>query len=126
MQDPTLMLLIKHTLNAINYLFYCFYSFTVIDVTQKIIFNDFYLGNITNFFQLLLTVIGVFFAYFKLLAYKRDSIIKSKMLAQEAENKEIELFFKRNAKEIKETEIMFTKFGREFIDPYKYKKDENK
>jgi predicted membrane protein len=120
------MLIIKHTLNAINYLFYCFFGFTLIDVTQKVIYNDFYLGNITNFFQLILTIIGVFFAYYKLMTYRRDSATKSRMLEQEAENKEIELFFKRNAKEIKETELMFTKFGSEFLEPFKYKKNEDK
>jgi predicted membrane protein len=120
------MLIIKYTLNSINYLFYCFFGFTLIDVTQKLIYNDFYLGNITNFFQLLLTIIGVFFAYYKLMTYRRDSATKSRMLEQEAENKEIELFFKRNAKEIKETELMFTKFGSEFLEPFKYKKDENR
>ena len=120
------MLIIKYTLNSINYLFYCFFGFTLIDVTQKVIYNDFYLGNITNFFQLLLTIIGVFFAYYKLLTYRRDSATKSRMLEQEAENKEIELFFKRHAKEIKEIELMFTKFGSEFLEPFKYKKNEDK
>ena len=120
------MITIKSFVSFVNYLFCFFYGFTVIDVAQKVIYNDFYLGNITNFFQLLLTIIGVFFAYYKLMTYRRDSATKSRMLEQEAENKEIELFFKRNAKEIKETELMFTKFGNEFLDPFKYKKDENK
>ena len=120
------MLLIKYTLNAINYCFYFFYGFTIIDVAQKVLYNDFYLGNLTNFFQLILTIIGVFFAYFKLQAYRRDSITKSKMLAQEAENKEIELFFKRNAKDVKETEMLFTKFNKDFLEPFKDKCDENR
>jgi|GEM_PF-6287912 len=120
------MLTIKSLVSFVNYLFCFFYGFTVIDVAQKVIYNDFYLGNITNFFQLLLTIIGVFFAYYKLRTYRRDSDTKSRMLEQEAENKEIELFFKRNAKEIKETELMFTKFGNEFLDPFKDKENETK
>lgn len=103
------MLTIKSLISCVNYLFCFFYGFTVFDIIKKISADDFYLGNITNFFQLLLTIIGVLFAYYKLLTYRRDSATKSRMLEQDAENKEIELFFKRNAKEIKENEMLFTK-----------------
>lgn len=113
---------IKSILNCANYLFYCFYSFTFIDVVKKVLFNEFYLGNLTNFFQLLLTIIGVFFAYYKMLAYKRDAQIKSRMLEQDQEEREIALFFKRNEKQLKETEMMFKRFDKEFIQPFK--KDE--
>ena len=69
-----------------------------------------------------MSIIGVLFAYYKIVAYKRDSKTKSKMLEQAMEEKEIELFYKRNEKQIKETQMMFAKFKKEFIDPF----DENK
>lgn len=96
---------IKIFFNAINYGFYCFYSFTLIDVVRKIVFNEFYLSNATNFAQFLLTVIGVFFAYHKLRAYIRDAKIKSAMLEQD-------LIAKRNSN-------FYTKWDKEFIEPFK-------
>lgn len=110
---------IRLFLNSVNYLFYCFYSFTFIDVVKKLIFDEFHITNVTSFFQLLLTIIGVFFAYYKMLAYKRDAKIKSKMLEQDQEEKEIALFYKRNEKQLKETELLFKRFKDELIDPFK-------
>lgn len=94
----------KYLFNALNYGFYCFYSFTFIDVIRKIIFDQFNITNATSFFQLLLTIIGVFFAYYKLIAYKRDSIIKSEILEQELKEKK----FKNSHGD----------FYKEFIEPF--------
>ena len=92
----------------LNYLFYCFYSFTFIDVVFKILFDNFNLGNATNFAQFILTIIGVFFAYYKLMAYIKDSKIKSAILEQD-------LIAKRNAN-------FYNKWDHEFIDPFKKEK----
>jgi len=97
----------KWLFSAVNYSFYCLYSFTLIDVTRKIIFDHFNFNNATNFAQFVLTVIGVFFAYFKLRAYIRDSKIKSAMLEQD-------LIAKRHAN-------FYTKWDKEFISPFEEK-----
>jgi len=86
---------IKQLFNALNYGFYCLYSFTLIDVVKKLSFGEFYLSNATNFVQFLLTLIGVFFAYYKLRTYIRDSKTRSKMLEQELLEKQNEHFYKR-------------------------------
>jgi len=95
---------IKLFFNAFNYCFFVFYSFTIIDVVKKVTFGEFYLSNATNFVQFLLTLIGVFFAYYKLRTYRRDSKIKSKMLEQDLIRKERENFN--------------YSWGKEFIKPF--------
>jgi predicted membrane protein len=100
---------VKLLFNAFNYCFYVFYSFTFIDVSKKLLFSELYLDNATNITQLILTVIGVFFAYHKLRVYIRDSRIKTKILEQELISKENENFA--------------GKWNKQFIEPYK--KDNN-
>lgn len=73
----------KLLFNAINYCFYIFYSFTFIDVSKKLLFSELYLDNATNITQLILTIIGVFFAYYRLRTYIRDSRIKTMLLEEE-------------------------------------------
>lgn len=102
---------IKYLFNALNYGFYCLYSFTLIDVVKKLSFGEFYLSNATNFVQFLLTLIGVVFAYYKLRAYIRDSRTRSRMLEQELLEKQYEHFNK--------------KWYHEFLEP-KINKDETK
>ena len=101
----------KGLFSALNYGFYCLYSFTIIDITRKIIFDHFNFNNATNFAQFVLTVIGVFFAYFKLCAYIRDSKVKSAILEQD-------LIAKRHAN-------FYTKWDKEFISPFKEEVIEN-
>jgi len=86
---------IKLFFNALNYLFFVFYSFTIIDVVKKVTFGEFYLSNATNFVQFLLTLIGLFFAYYKLRTYMRDSRTKSKILEQELREKQDNHFYKK-------------------------------
>jgi len=95
----------KWLFNSLNYGFYCLYSFTLIDVIKKVLFNQFNLSNATNFVQFLLTLIGVIFAYFRLRSYIRDSKIKSEILEQE-------LIHKKNSN-------FYTKWDKEFIEPFK-------
>lgn len=95
----------KWLFNSLNYGFYCLYSFTLIDVIRKLIFDQFNINNATNFVQFVLTVIGVIFAWFKLKAYIRDSKTKSAILEQD-------LIAKRQAN-------FYTKWDEEFISPFK-------
>lgn len=96
---------VKWFFNAINYGFYCLYSFTIIDVVKKVTFDEFYLSNATNFVQFVLTLIGVVFAYFRLRSYIRDAKVKSEILEQD-------LIAKRQAN-------FYNKWDEEFIDPFK-------
>ena len=98
---------VKWLFNSLNYGFYCFYSFTFIDVVRKVIFDQFNLNNATNFVQFILTVIGVVFAYFKLKTYIRDSKIKSEILEQDLIEKQ-RANFPYN-------------FHKEFIEPFEEK-----
>lgn len=98
---------IKWLFSSVNYGFYCFYSFTLIDVIRKVVFEEFHLTNATNLAQFVLTVIGVFFAYYRLRAYIRDSKIKSEILEQDLIAKERANFY--------------NKWDSEFIDPFKEK-----
>lgn len=99
----------KFLFSAFNYGFYIFYGFTFIDVLKKLVFHEFYLDNAMNVSQLILTIIGVFFAYYKMKAYKRDSITRSQILEQELRSKELDNFYRKHNKE--------------FIEPFK--KEEN-
>ena len=95
---------VKFLFNAINYCFFVFYSFTIIDVVKKVSFGEFYISEATNFTQFILTLIGVFFAYFKLRTYIRDSRTKSQILEQELQEKRDNHFYK--------------KFNGQFIKPF--------
>ncbi len=81
---------------------YSLYSFTLLDVIKKITFGEFYLSNATNFVQFLLTLVGLFFAYYKLKTYIRDSRTRSKILEQELIEKENANFYKKWSKEFLE------------------------
>jgi multisubunit Na+/H+ antiporter MnhE subunit len=93
-----------------DYLIGIIYSFTFIDVTKKILFSEFYLDNATNFAQFLATLVALFFGYFKLIAYIRDSKIKTKILEQELREKELDNFYRKHNKE--------------FIEPFKKTEDD--
>lgn len=99
----------KFLFNAFNYGFYIFFGFTGIDILKKLIFTEFYLDNATNVAQFVLTIIGIFFAYYKLRTYIRDSRTRSKILEEELRTKELDNFYR--------------KYHKEFIEPFK--KDDN-
>jgi predicted membrane protein len=88
-------------LSVVNYCLYGLYGFTFLDVINKISNGDFYLSNATNFVQFLLTLIGVFYAYYRLKTYIRDSRTRSKILEQELIQKENENFYKKWNKDFK-------------------------
>ena len=91
--------------SAFNYAIYIIYGFTFIDVTKKVLFSEMYLDNATNVVQLLATIVALFFGYFKLIAYIRDSKVKTKILEQELKEKELANFYRKHNKE--------------FIEPFK-------
>lgn len=99
---------VKFLFNVRDYFIGVIYSFTFIDVLKKAIFSELYLDNLTNIVQLLATIVALIFGYYKLLAYIRDSRIKSKILEQELIAKERENFP--------------GSWKKEFIEPFK--KDE--
>jgi len=96
-------------LTALNYCLYCLYSFTFLDVVKKLIFGEFYLSNATNFVQFLLTLIGVFYAYYRLKTYIRDSRTRSKILEQDLISKENDNFYKKWSHEFDEQKNEYKK-----------------
>lgn len=93
------MELVKFLFNVRDYFIGIIYSFTFIDVIKKAIFSELYLDNATNVIQLLATIVALVFGYFKLLAYIRDSRIKTKILEQELRSKELANFYRKHNKE---------------------------
>ena len=107
-----LMEFVKFLFSVRDYAIGIIYSFTFIDVTKKILFSELYLDNMTNVVQLLATIVALAFGFFKLLAYIRDSKIKTKILEQELREKELANFFRKHNKE--------------FIEPFKKDEDDTK
>lgn len=101
----------KLLFSAVNYGFYILYGFTFIDVLKKVVFHEFYLNNAMNVSQFILTVIGVFFAWYKLKAYKRDSKTRSRILEEELRTKELDNYYR--------------KWNKEFVSPFKESEKEN-
>lgn len=106
------MELVKFLFNVRDYFVGIIYSFTFIDVTKKILFSEMYLNNATNVVQLLVTIVALFFGYFKLVAYVRDSKLKTKILEQELREKELNNFYRKH--------------DSEFIKPFKTDENDTK
>lgn len=96
---------VRFLFNVRDYFIGIIYSFTFIDVIKKAIFSELYLDNFTNVVQLLATIVALVFGYYKLLAYIRDSRIKTKILEQELITKERDNFPGT--------------WGKKFIEPFK-------
>lgn len=94
-----LMEFVKFLFNVRDYFIGVVYSFTFIDVLKKLIFSELYLDNATNVIQLLATIVALAFGYYKLIAYKRDSKTRSKILEQELLAKQRENFYYKWNKE---------------------------
>lgn len=90
---------VRFLFNVRDYFIGVIYSFTFIDVIKKAIFNELNLNNFTNVVQLLATIVALIFGYYKLLAYIRDSRIKTKILEQELREKELANFYRKHNKE---------------------------
>lgn len=90
---------VRFLFNVRDYFIGVIYSFTFIDVIKKALFNELNLNNFTNVVQLLATIVALVFGYYKLLAYIRDSRIKTKILEQELREKELANFYRKHNKE---------------------------
>jgi len=69
--------------NACNYLGYCFWSISVLNFFEQILNDNFSFKNINSFLSACAAFVALIFAVFKLIAYIRDSKIKSKILEEE-------------------------------------------
>ena len=85
----------RFVFNAINYIGYCFWSFSILNFAEQILNDNFNFKNINSFLSACAAVVALVFAIFKLLAYVRDSKIKSKLLEQELIAKENDNFYKK-------------------------------
>lgn len=86
---------LKFIFNAINYIGYCLWGFSTINFLEQLLNNNFNYKNINSFLSACAAIVALVFAIFKLLAYVRDSKIKSKLLEQELIAKENDNFYKK-------------------------------
>jgi len=86
---------LKFVFNAINYVGYCLWGFSTINFLEQLLNDNFNYKNINSFLSACAAIVALVFAIFKLLAYIRDSKIKSKLLEQELIAKENDNFYKK-------------------------------
>ena len=86
---------LKFVFNAINYVGYCLWGFSTINFLEQLLNDNFNYKNINSFLSACAAIVALVFAVFKLLAYIRDSKIKSKLLEQELIAKENDNFYKK-------------------------------
>lgn len=86
---------LKFIFNAINYIGYCLWSFSTLTFLEELLNDNFNYKNINSFLSACAAIVALVFAIFKLLAYVRDSKIKSKLLEQELIAKENDNFYKK-------------------------------
>lgn len=98
---------VRFVFSTLNYLGYCFWSFSILNFAEQILNDNFNFKSINSFLSACAAVVALVFAVFKLLAYIRDSKIRSKLLEQELLEKQNSNFYK--------------KWNHEFNDPYKDK-----
>lgn len=86
---------LKFIFNVINYIGYCLWGFSTINFLEQLLNNNFNYKNINSFLSACAAIVALVFAIFKLLAYVRDSKIKSKLLEQELIAKENDNFYNK-------------------------------
>lgn len=86
---------LKFIFNAINYIGYCLWGFSTINFLEQLLNDNFNYKNINSFLSACAAIVALVFAIFKLLAYVRDSKIKSKLLEQELIAKENDNFYNK-------------------------------
>ena len=86
---------LKFIFNAVNYIGYCLWGFSTINFLEQLLNNNFNYKNINSFLSACAAIVALVFAIFKLLAYVRDSKIKSKLLEQELIAKENDNFYNK-------------------------------
>jgi len=99
---------VKLIFNAFNYTGYCLWGFSVISFLDQVLNATFNYKNINSFLSCMAAIVALIFAVFKLLAYIRDSRIKTKLLEEE-------LIDKHNKNKFNSGHIDFyDKFNNEF------------
>lgn len=99
---------LKFVFNAVNYVGYCLWGFSTINFLEQLLNNNFNFKNINSFLSACAAIVALVFAIFKLLAYVRDSRIKTKLLEEE-------LIEKHNKNKFNSGHIDFyDKFNNEF------------
>jgi len=73
----------RFLINCINYIGYFFWSVSILSFFEKILNDNFSFKNINSFLSACAAFVALIFAVFKLIAYIRDSKIKSKILEEE-------------------------------------------
>lgn len=102
------MHLLRYAFNCFNYVGYCFWGFSTINLLEQLLNKSFNFKNLNSFFSLLATIIALIFAIVKLINYIKDSKIKSKILEEE-------LIEKHNKNRVNSGHIDFyDKFNNEF------------
>lgn len=86
---------LKFIFNAVNYIGYCLWGFSTINFLEQLLNDNFNYKNINSFLSACAAIVALVFAIFKLLAYVRDSKIKSKLLEQELIAKENDNFYNK-------------------------------
>ena len=81
--------------NAFNYIGYCFWSISILSFFEQVLNDNFSFKNINSFLSACAAVVALIFAVFKLIAYIRDSKIKSKILEEELIQKQNENFYNK-------------------------------
>lgn len=99
------MLYVRFVYNIINYVGYCFWSISILNFIEQILNDNFNFKNINSFLSACAAIVALIFAVFKLLAYIRDSKIKSKLLEQELIEKSNANFYKKWNHEFDEHKI---------------------
>lgn len=99
---------VKFVFNGLNYIGYCFWGISTISFLEKLLNNNFNYKNLNSYLSDCAAIVALIFAIFKLIAYIRDSKIKSKILEEE-------LIEKHNKNRINTGRIDFyDKFNDEF------------
>ena len=74
---------VRFVFNCFNYVGYCFWGFSTMNFFEQILSNSFNYKNINSFLSFMAATVALIFAIFKLVAYVRDSKIRSKILEEE-------------------------------------------
>lgn len=86
---------IKLIFDSLNYTGYICWSFSIYNFLGEIFTHTFNIQNVNSFFSCIATIVAVAFAIAKLIAYVRDSKIKSKILEEELKEKQNANFYNK-------------------------------
>jgi len=86
---------VRYVFSVLNYIGYCLWSFSTLNFLEQILNDNFNFKSINSFLSAMAAIVALVFAIFKLIAYVRDSKIRSKLLEQELIAKENDNFYKK-------------------------------